>query len=97
MFSAGLLDEVQHLLDTGCSPDLPTMSAIGYRECVRVLAGRMDLEEAKVEMRRMTRIFVRRQANWFKQEDPAIRWFDAGKADLDEIEQIIHDFVNTDA
>ncbi len=97
MFSAGLLDEVRRLLDSGRSPDLPTMSAIGYRECVRVLAGRMDLEEAKVEMRRMTRIFVRRQANWFKQEDPGIRWFDAGNADLDGIEQIIHDFVQGDA
>jgi tRNA dimethylallyltransferase len=93
MFSAGLLDEVRRLLDSGCSPDLPTMSAIGYRECIRVLAGHMDLEEAKVEMRRMTRIFVRRQANWFKQEDPAIHWLDVGNADLEEIEQIIHDFV----
>ena len=36
MFAAGLLDEVQRLLDSGCSPDLPTMSAIGYRECVEV-------------------------------------------------------------
>ena len=38
MFAAGLLDEVQRLLDSGCSPDLPTMSAIGYRECIQVLA-----------------------------------------------------------
>ena len=42
MFAAGLLDEVQRLLDSGCSPDLPTMSAIGYRECIQVLHGRHD-------------------------------------------------------
>ena len=97
MFAAGLLDEVQRLLDAGCSPDLPTMSAIGYRECVRVLAGRMELEQAKVEMRRLTRIFIRRQANWFKLTDPSIHWFDAGHVDLDEIEATIRAFLNADA
>ena len=95
MFSAGLLDEVQRLLDSGYSPDLPGMSAIGYRECVQVLAGRMDLEQAKVEMRRLTRIFVRRQANWFKLEDPSIHWFEAGTASMDEIEKTIRRFLNS--
>jgi tRNA dimethylallyltransferase len=96
MFSAGLLDEVRRLLDSGCSPDLPTMSAIGYRECVSVLAGRMEVEEAKSEMRRLTRIFVRRQANWFKLDDPSIHWFDAGKAKLEEIEVTIRDLLKAD-
>ena len=78
MFAAGLLDEVKSLLDKGYSPDLPTMSAIGYRECVRVLKGQLSVEQAKVEMRRATRIFVRRQANWFKEDDPDIHWFEVG-------------------
>ena len=55
------------------------MSAIGYRECVQVLAGRMDVEQAKVEMRRLTRIFIRRQANWFKLDDPSIHSRDVAK------------------
>ena len=67
MFAAGFLDEVQSLLDKGYSPNLPTMSAIGYREAVAVLAGTLSEENAKVEMRRLTRAFVRRQANWFKE------------------------------
>jgi tRNA dimethylallyltransferase len=78
MFAAGLLDEVKSLLDKGYSPELPTMSAIGYRECVRVVKGQLSIEQAKVEMRRATRIFVRRQANWFKEDDPDIHWFEAG-------------------
>jgi tRNA dimethylallyltransferase len=94
MFTAGLLEEVQRLLDSGCLPELPTMSAIGYRECVRVLAGRMDMEEAMAEMRRKTRIFVRRQANWFKLNDPSIHWFEAGKVTQEEIEKIIRDFLH---
>jgi tRNA dimethylallyltransferase len=97
MFAAGLLDEVQRLLNSGCSPELPTMSAIGYRECVRVLAGRMDVEQAKVEMRRLTRIFVRRQTNWFKLEDPSIHWFEASTAKVEEIDKFIRDFLKAAA
>ena len=96
MFAAGLLDEVRHLLAAGLSPDLPTMSAIGYRECISVLAGRMDVEQAKVEMRRLTRIFIRRQANWFKLDDPSIHWFEAGKARVEEIEKIIRAFLEVE-
>jgi tRNA dimethylallyltransferase len=95
MFAAGLLDEVQRLLDSGCSPDLPTMSAIGYRECIQVLNGSMPVEQAKVEMRRLTRIFVRRQANWFKLVNPSIHWFEAAQPEVvSEIEQVIGAFLN---
>ncbi len=77
MFEAGLLDEVQNLLDAGYSADLPSMSALGYREAVSVLRGEMDVDEAKMLMRRSTRKFVRKQANWFKDDDDGIKWFDA--------------------
>jgi tRNA dimethylallyltransferase len=90
MFEAGFVEEVKALLDRGYSPDLPTMSAIGYRECIRVVQGQMSLEQAKVEMRRATRVFVRRQANWFKEDDPTIHWFEAGNEDvIREIERFI--------
>lgn len=75
MFANGLIDEVKGLLDKGYSPTLPSLSAIGYRECVGVIKGQMSIEQAKVEMRRITRIFVRRQSNWFKESDESIKWF----------------------
>ncbi len=83
MFAEGLLDEVRALLDAGYSPDLPSMSSIGYRECVAVLRGELSLDEAKSLMRRQTRAFVRRQSNWFKAQDPAIHWFYAGDPHLE--------------
>lgn len=82
MFEAGFLDEVKGLMEKGYSPELPTMSAIGYRECVKVINGQLSVEQAKVEMRRVTRMFVRRQANWFKEDDPNIHWFEAGQKNL---------------
>ena len=75
MFAKSFLDEVKSLLAKGYSPSLPTMSAIGYRECIKVIKGELSEEQAKAEIRRATRIFVRRQANWFRESDPNIRWF----------------------
>jgi len=93
MFAAGLLDEVRSLLAQGYSPELPTMSAIGYRECTSVLRDEMSLEDAKVRMRRLTRLFVRRQANWFKAQDTEIHWFEPGEGKVDEIEKGIRLFI----
>ena len=76
MFEAGFVAEVQKLLQQGYSPDLPSLSAIGYREMIAVLDGMLSLEEATAIMKRKTRLFVRRQANWFKQDDPEIAWFE---------------------
>jgi tRNA dimethylallyltransferase len=87
MFAAGLLDEVRALLAKGYSPELPSMSGIGYRECCQVLSGQMSEEQARVQMKRITRVFVRRQANWFKESDPGIHWFEAG--DPEVLEKVI--------
>jgi tRNA dimethylallyltransferase len=87
MFAAGLLDEVRALLARGYSPELPSMSGIGYRECCQVLGGQMSGEQAQVQMKRITRVFVRRQGNWFKEADPQIQWFEAGDSDV--LEKVI--------
>ncbi len=94
MYANGLLDEVKNLLARGYSPSLPTMSAIGYRECVAVLEGRMNVEEAKQLTRRATRVFVRRQANWFKESDPGILWFKAEDGIVEKIEKRIRQLVD---
>lgn len=86
MFANGFLDEVKSLLAKGYSPTLPTLSAIGYRECIRVVNGELNAEQAKVEIRRATRVFVRRQANWFKESDPNIKWFKVEGGFIEEIE-----------
>ena len=89
MFANGFIDEVKGLLSNGYSPTLPTMSAIGYRECVRIIEGEITLEEAKQLIRRATRVFVRRQANWFKESDPNIHWFKVEDGVVEEIESYI--------
>ena len=89
MFENGFVDEVRGLLAKGYSPSLPTMSAIGYRECVRVIQGELTEEQARAEIRRATRVFVRRQANWFKETDPGIKWFKVEDGIVNQAESFI--------
>ncbi len=94
MLDEGLVDEVRTLLDKGYSPDLPTLSAIGYSEIIQYLRGEIDFEEAVTLIRRNTRTFVRRQANWFKSDDPRIEWFQASDDFVDEMEAYIRSELN---
>jgi tRNA dimethylallyltransferase len=89
MFQTGLVEEVQDLLESGYSPNLPPLSAIGYREVIAYIQGSITLEDAKVQMRRLTRTYVRRQANWFKPHDPQIRWFRVSSGTVDEMEAVV--------
>jgi tRNA dimethylallyltransferase len=91
MMEQGLVDEVRGLLDRGYSPELPTMSAIGYGEIIQYLEGKISLKDAVILIRRNTRSFVRRQANWFKPDDPRITWFVATDCVLDDIEKYIRE------
>jgi len=92
MVESGLVNEVSDLLDAGYSPELPSLSAIGYRQIINYLQGEIDLDEAVMQMKRSTRKFVRRQANWFKLDDPNIQWFQASPDVVSEMEIAIREF-----
>jgi tRNA dimethylallyltransferase len=94
MIEAGLVEEVKQLEARGYMPDLPTMSAIGYRETAACIEGEISMEEAIMQMQRATRVFVRRQANWFKAGDPEIRWIHAGPQTLEQALGVIQDFLS---
>jgi tRNA dimethylallyltransferase len=76
MLSEGWENEVMQLLASGLSPALPSMSAIGYAQFAQVEAGELTRQEAIQQVKKKSRAFVRHQANWFKKEDPLIKWFD---------------------
>jgi tRNA dimethylallyltransferase len=89
MFQSGFIDEVKSLLDRGYSPDLPSFSAIGYREISAYLDGKTTLEEAKLLIKRGTHQYVRRQANWFKESDPYIHWFPVDDLGIQQMIELI--------
>jgi tRNA dimethylallyltransferase len=89
MLKKGFIAEVEGLLERGYAPDLPAMTAIGYRQITDHLRGSISLDEAASQMRKATRQFVRRQSNWFKQDDPRIHWFDVRDDVIDKVENLI--------
>jgi len=93
MLEAGWLDEVRRLLEAGYSPDLPAMSGIGYAELTAYLQGQISLAEAVRQIQRRTRRFVRRQANWFKADDPRIHWYRAGANTLEALWPTVETFL----
>lgn len=74
MLANGLEAEVRTLVAQGYGWALPAMSALGYKQMGAYLRGECDLAEAVRRIQHDTRVFVRRQANWFKADDPAIKW-----------------------
>ena len=94
MLAQGWVDEVKDLLDKGYSPDLATFSAIGYREIIQFLQGETSYEEAVQLIKRNTRTFVRRQANWFKPDDPRITWLPADQNLVTQMESEIRRRLN---
>ena len=93
MLASGWLEEVRGLLARGYSPELPSMSAIGYKQLAAHLRGELTLEEAVVQMKRLTRVFVRRQANWFSESDPQIHWFRSGEGAAPQMETLVRQFL----
>ncbi len=101
MMAAGLLDEVTALRAAGYGRRLPAMSGLGYRQLVAYLDGQATLEEAVARIKFDTHRFARRQAAWFRESDPRIRWFnlshssgsDAAIADF--VQQWLSDRDNT--
>jgi tRNA dimethylallyltransferase len=88
MIQAGLVEEVQGLLNRGFSPELSSMRGLGYKEIVEYLKGELSLDQAVDILKRNTRRFAKRQMTWFRR-DKRIRWLDPDQVDVSEV--IIHE------
>ena len=95
MLEDGFLDEVQALLDRGVRLDMPSMSAIGYRQLGAYLLGETSYEEAVEETKKITRKFYRRQMTWFKLKDERIHWFDMMENPEAQIFSEIREFLSS--
>jgi len=95
MLKDGFIDEVRELLENGYSPDLPSFSAIGYKQIADYLSGQITMDEALILIKRISRKFVRRQANWFKLDSPNIIWFQAGLNLIQNMEATINKFLES--
>jgi len=72
MIQAGLLLEVKRLIRIYGLSAAP-FDAIGYREIIHCLAGRVPLEDAIADVKKNTWGYAKRQVTWFK-KDAEITW-----------------------
>lgn len=69
MFSAGLVEEVRGLLAAGLPEGAKPLEAIGYKEALGVVAGRLREAEAEELTFYATCQYAKRQMTWFRRED----------------------------
>lgn len=80
MLAAGLVAEVRGLLARGLKENPSVAGAIGYRETVDYLEGRLAEPELAAAIARNTRALVKKQRTWFKTQLPPHRTVDAASA-----------------
>ena len=89
MFEDGWVGEVEDLIKKGFNKELNSFSSIGYNEIYDYLSNNLDLDEAINLIKKRTRNLVRHQYNWFKLNDPEIKWFDSSKHSINYISEKI--------
>ena len=91
MVEAGLVEEVRALAGRGLTTDVTAGQAIGYKEILEALSGRVELGEAVELVKRRTRRYAKRQLSWFR-HDGRVRWLEMGELGLEEAcERIVSD------
>lgn len=66
MLEQGLLEEILSLLDSGIPESATAMQAIGYKEFIDALRGRIPMEQAVSDLKQSTRRYAKRQKTWFR-------------------------------
>lgn len=66
MLEQGLLEEIRSLLDSGIPESATAMQAIGYKEFIDALRGRIPMEQAVSDLKQSTRRYAKRQKTWFR-------------------------------
>lgn len=68
MITDGLLAETERALTAGARPSSPGLDAIGYREAIDVLEGRLAIDALPQAIADATRRYAKRQETWFRHQ-----------------------------
>lgn len=90
MMSEGLLDEVRGLVASGLSTQMTSGQAIGYKELIDHLEGRVSLDDAVNTIKARTRRYAKRQLSWLRRDGRA-KLLDMERLGLDEAASAVVD------
>jgi len=95
MIEAGLVKEVERLLDNGIDPNLPSMQGLGYKEIAGFLNGDYGRDEGIDLLKKNTRRFAKRQFTWFR-ADSRILWINVSKRTVKEVSNLIKESLSNE-
>lgn len=90
MFDAGLIDEVQKLIDE-YGADAPGLLAPGYKAVAQYLAGAATIKDTKKEFIRSDLYLAKRQQTWFKRNKD-IKWVQSEQDAFDNVRAFLSSF-----
>lgn len=94
MWADGLVAEVAAL--DGLSQGPTASRAVGYRQVLEHLAGRISADQAQQDTVRATRKLARRQLSWFRR-DQRVRWLQAGPGLTERAQMLVAEFTEASA
>ncbi len=80
MFATGAIEEVAALNARRLDPSLPAMKAVGVREIIEHLEGRLSRDQALARSQQETRRYAKRQLTWLRNQTPGWPRITAGGA-----------------
>ncbi len=87
MIKAGLIDEVNSILEMGYKPELQSLQTVGYREVIAYIHGQLSFEDMTEKIKTNTRRYAKRQITWFRRWKDA-HWIDSSLPIDDILSQI---------
>ena len=90
MMANGLVDEVSALVEKYGICDTSAFSAIGYKEVIEYLQGRLSLHECVEKIKLNTRHYAKRQITYYKKMN-VYEYVDVDERSTDEIAEYVYD------
>ncbi len=66
MVNSGLIDEIKKILSMGFTKDDPGLNAVGYKEFIPYIEGKITLNDAIETAQKNTRNYAKRQFTWYR-------------------------------
>lgn len=88
MMAGGLVEEVSRLAAEGLGLNVTAGQAIGYKEVLEALSGRVSLSEAVAQVKARTRRYAKRQLSWFR-NDGRVRWLDLDETSPEDAVELV--------
>jgi len=83
LMEAGLVKEIESLLEKGLTENSISMKGIGYKEIISYLHGEYDLTEAVRLVKQNTRRYAKRQLTWLRRYQDMI-WFNLSEYETEQ-------------